>query len=164
MNNPRFSTRSLAAAAIVGAAYAALTLFLAPISYGPVQFRISEALTILPLFTASAVPGLFIGCFLANLLGGSVVLDVVAGSVATLIGAWAGYRLRFNRWLVPLPTVISNALIIPLVLKYGYGIDLPYLVQAGYIAVGEVLGCYVLGEILASVLKKHSGTLFSQEK
>ena len=160
MKNTFRSARGLAQSTAIAALYVVLTVAFAPISFGPVQFRISEALTILPLFTASAVPGLFIGCFLANLLGGAVVLDIVFGSLATLIGAWLGYRLRFNRWLVPVPTVVANALIIPLVLKFGYGVDLPYLVQAGYIAVGEILGCYVLGELLAAVLGRHSGELF----
>lgn len=155
------SVRELAQGTAIAALYVVLTVAFAPISFGPVQFRISEALTILPLFASCAVPGLFIGCFLANLLGGAVALDIVFGSVATLIGAWLGYRLRFNRWLVPVPAVVSNSLIIPLVLKYGYGVDLPYLVQAGYIAVGEILGCYVLGELLASVLEKYKGKLFS---
>ena len=87
-------------------------------------------------------------------MGGGTPLDIVFGSIATLIGAAFGRVLRYNRWLVPLPSIISNALIIPLVLRYAYGVDLPYLLSAAYIAVGEFLGCFVLGEILASVLMK----------
>ncbi|MBR0130290.1 MAG: QueT transporter family protein, partial [Firmicutes bacterium] len=90
---------------------------------------------------------------------GAVVLDIVFGSLATLIGAWGGWLLRKNRWLVPIPTIISNTLIIPLVLRYGYGIDIPLYLQMIYIAAGEILGCYVLGELLGSVLLRNRGAL-----
>ena len=138
----------------MAALYVVLTLIFAPISFGSVQFRIAEILTILPLFTPAAVPGLFVGCLLGNILGGAIIWDIVFGSPATLIGAALGYLLRFNRWLVPLPTVIANALIIPWVLRYGYGIQVPILLQIAYVAAGEILGCYILGELLATVLLK----------
>jgi uncharacterized membrane protein len=144
----------LAQVAAVAALYVVLTLIFAPISFGSVQFRIAEILTILPLFTPATVPGLFVGCLLGNILGGAIIWDIVFGSLATLIGAALGYLLRFNRWLVPLPTVIANALIIPWVLRYGYGIQVPILLQIAYVAAGEILGCYILGELLATVLLK----------
>ena len=103
----------LAQSGAIAAIYVVLTLVFAPISYGEIQLRVAEALTILPMFTSAAIPGLFIGCVIANLLGGCVVLDVVFGSLATLIGAALGYLLRKNRWLVPIPTVIANTVIIP---------------------------------------------------
>ena len=138
---------------IIAALYVALTVAFAPISFGPVQLRIAEALTILPMFTSSAVPGLFLGCILGNLFGGGIPVDVIFGSLATLIGAWGGYKLRHNRWLVPIPTVAANTLIVPFVLKYGYGIaDVPMVLMFIYIFVGEILGCYVLGELLATAL------------
>lgn len=141
--------------AAVAALYVVLTLVFAPISFGPVQLRIAEALCILPLFTPAAIPGLFAGCLFANLIGGGIILDVIFGSLATLIGAAAGYMLRSNRWLVPLPAVIANTLIVPFVLKYGYGVaDIAIPVMMLQIAAGEVLGCYVLGEIFASALLK----------
>lgn len=141
--------------ALIAALYVALTLIFAPISFGPVQLRIAEALCILPLFTPAAVPGLFIGCFIANLLGGGIVLDIVFGSLATLIGAWAGYLLRSNRWLVPVPAIIANTLIIPFVLKYGYGVaDVALPVLALQIFLGEVGGCFVLGELLCTAIQK----------
>lgn len=141
--------------AAIAALYVVLTLVFAPISFGTVQLRIAEALCILPMFTPAAVPGLFIGCLIANLLGGGIMLDVVFGSLATLIGAILGYMLRSNRWLVPLPAVIANALIVPFVLKYGYGVvDVAVPVLMLQIAAGEILGCYVLGEIFASALLK----------
>ena len=152
MNKNRRNIQLLTQGAIIAALYVALTVAFQPISFGAIQFRISEALTIMPLFTPAAITGLFIGCLLANLLGGAVIIDVIAGSAATLIGAVFGYVLRKNRWLVPIPAVIANTLIIPLVLIYGYGEPLPYYVLAVYIFVSEMLGCYILGEILAQAL------------
>ena len=143
--------------AAIAAVYVVLTLLFAPISFGPMQVRIAEMLTILPLFTAAAVPGLFVGCVLANLLGGAVALDVVAGSLATLIGAALGYVLRKNRWLVPIPAIVVNALIVPLVLRYGYGLELSYPLEVLYVGIGEIIGCYVLGELLATALLRYRG-------
>ena len=144
----------IANGAMVAAIYVVLTLLFAPISYGAMQVRISEALCILPMFTSSAIPGLFVGCLLANLLGGAIVWDVIFGSLATLIGAAGGYLLRKNRWLVPIPSVVANVVIIPLVLKYGYGVDTALPLLAVYLAAGEIIGCYVLGEVLCSALKR----------
>lgn len=152
-------------AAVIAAVYAVLTVVFAPISYGPAQIRIAEALSILPMFTPAAIPGLFIGCLTANILGGAVILDIVFGSLATLIGAWLGYLLRKSRWLVPLPAVIANALIIPYVLKFGYGYkEFPLPVLIIYIAIGEIIGCYVLGELLGSILLKYRGKLFRKQE
>ena len=148
--------------AVIAALYVALTLIFAPISFGPIQVRIAEALCILPMFTSAAIPGLFIGCMIANLLGGGIMLDVIFGSLATLIGAVLGYILRNNRWLVPVPAVIANTLIIPFVLKYGYGVvDVAVPVLMLQILAGEMLGCYMLGELLCSALLKHMGAIES---
>ena len=160
MKGKRFTTLWLTQSAAIAALYVVLTLVFAYISFGAVQLRVAEALTILPLFTPAAIPGLFIGCLLANLLGGCVVLDVVFGSLATLIGAVLGYLLRSNRWLVPIPAVLSNTLIIPLVLRYGYGVDLPLPLSALYIFLGEIGGCYLLGELLATALQKQWARIF----
>ena len=149
--------RQITQGAAIAAIYVVLTLVFAPISFGSMQVRIAEALTILPLFTAAAVPGLFVGCLLANILGGAIVWDVIFGSLATLIGAALGYALRKHRWLVPIPAVISNTVIVPLVLRYGYGMDIPLILLMLYVFVGEVIGCYILGELLASLLLKTRG-------
>lgn len=154
MNNDNSVTMKITVAAAIAALYVVLTMLFAPISFAAMQVRIAEALTILPMFTPMAIPGLFLGCLLANLLGGAVVLDVVFGSIATLIGAVGGWLLRRNRWLVPIPAIVANTVIVPLVLKYGYGVDLPLLLSALYILVGEILGCFVLGELLATALLK----------
>ena len=146
--------------AVIAALYVALTLVFAPISFGPIQVRIAEALCILPMFTPAAIPGLFIGCLIANFIGGGIILDVVFGSLATLIGAALGYLLRRNRWLVPVPAVIANALIVPFVLRFGYGVvDVAIPVLMIQILAGEILGCYILGEILCSALLKRKGVL-----
>lgn len=163
MNSSRTTALKVTQGAIIAALYVALTLIFAPISFGEMQVRISEALTILPLFTPAAIPGLFLGCVLGNLLGGAIPLDVICGSLATLIGAVGGYLLRKNRWLVPLPTVLSNALIVPFVLRYGYGVLLPIPLMMVYVAAGEILSCYVLGELLCTVLLRHKH-IFGNEK
>ncbi len=155
MRNTDIKVQRLTQGAAIAALYVVLTLVFAPISFGPIQLRIAEALCILPMFTPAAIPGLFIGCLLANLIGGGVILDVIFGSLATLIGAALGYLLRKNRWLVPVPAVIANALIVPFVLKYGYGVvDTAIPVLMIQILGGEILGCYVLGEIFCSALLK----------
>ena len=147
--------------AMIAAIYVALTLMFAPISFGPLQIRIAEMLSILPMFTAAAVPGLFVGCLLANMLGGAIIWDIIFGSLATLIGAWLGHLLRHNRWLVPVPAVAANTVIVPLVLKYGYGYtEIPLLLLMIYILIGEVLSCYVLGEIFGSVLIRRRRDIF----
>ena len=152
--NSRSTALFLAQGAIIAAMYVALTIIFAPISFGAVQVRVAEVLTILPLFTPAAIPGLFIGCIIANGIGGGIILDVVFGSLATLIGAAGGYLLRFNRWLVPIPAIVANSIIVPFVLKYGYGIDIPIWLMIIYIAIGEIVGCYILGELFASLLLK----------
>ena len=147
--------------AVIAALYVVLTLVFAPISSGPVQVRIAEALCILPMFTPAAIPGLFIGCLIANLIGGGIMLDVIFGSIATLIGAVFGYMLRSNRWLVPLPAIIANTLIVPFVLRYGYGVvDIAIPVLMFQIMVGEIAGCFVLGEILCTALQKNADRVF----
>ncbi len=155
-NKTKFITMSAAIAAI----YVVLTIVFAPISFLAVQVRIAEALTALPMFSLAAIPGLFIGCLFGNLLGGAVVWDIVFGSIATLIGAVGSYLLRKNRWLVPIPPIVSNSLIVPFVLKYAYGMDLPIPVLILDILIGELLGCYVLGELLISIIEKTGTKLF----
>ena len=120
-------------------------------------------LTILPMFTPAAIPGLFLGCLIANLVGGAIIWDIIFGSIATLIGAVFGYLLRKNRWLVPIPAIIANAVIIQLVLRYGYRINIPLLLLVLYIAIGEIAGCYVLGEILGAVLSRYGKHIFRNQ-
>ncbi|MBE6039585.1 MAG: QueT transporter family protein [Clostridiales bacterium] len=161
MKNTDPKVRWIAEGAVIAALYVVLTMVFAPISFGPVQIRIAEALCIMPLFTPAAIPGLFLGCIIGNLLGGGIMLDVIFGSIATLIGAWIGYLLRSNRWLVPVPAIVSNTLIVPFVLRYGYGVaDMALPLMMVYICIGEIVGCFILGEILATALMKRKDVIF----
>lgn len=162
MKEKKMTTLFIAQSAIIAALYVVLTLIFAPISFGAVQVRIAEALTILPLFTPAAIPGLFIGCMIANLVGGGILWDIIFGSIATLIGAALGYLLRSSRWLVPIPAILSNTVIVPLVLRFGYGVDMPFVLLVLSIFAGEVAGCYILGELFASILAPYHQVVFRQ--
>ena len=151
----------LAQGAMIAAIYVVLTLVFAPFSYGEVQVRISEALTILPLFTPAAIPGLFVGCLISNILGGCVLPDIIFGSLATLIGAVGTYMLRRqNKFLAPLPPIIANVLIVPFVLRYAYQIPLPIPFMMLAVGIGEVISCGVLGMVLHTALNKYRHTIF----
>ena len=153
-------TRNLVFSALIASIYVVLTLLLRPISYGPIQFRVSEALCVLPYFTPAAIPGVFIGCLISNLLGGAVLMDIVFGSLATLIGAIGSWLLRRNRWLVSLPPILSNTLIIPWVLKFAYGSEDLVWYMMITIGIGEILAIGVLGQLLISVLAKNRKMIF----
>ena len=146
--------------AIIAALYAALTWIFAPISFWAVQFRVSEALCILPYFTPAAIPGVTIGCVLGNLITGAPIWDVIFGSLATLIGAIGSYLLKNNKWLVPIPPIVSNVLIIPWVLKLAYSATdaVPFMMLT--VGIGEILAIYVLGMILLIALEKTKVKIF----
>lgn len=151
----------LVQAAMIAAVYVVLTFVFAPFSFGEFQVRISEALTVLPVFTPAAIPGLFVGCLLGNFLGGALLPDVIFGSLATLIGAVFTYLLRrHGRFLAILPPIVSNTLIVPLVLRYAYGIMLPIPLQMVTVGVGEIISCGVLGLLLAVALGKYQSQIF----
>lgn len=147
--------------AMIAAIYIALTMLFLPISFGPVQFRISEVLCVLPYFTPAAVPGLFAGCFLANFFGGAAVLDIVFGSLATLIGAAGSYWLRKNRYLVSLLPILSNILIIPWVLRFAYGSEDLIWFSMITVGIGEILSAGILGQGLITVLERCRNTIFA---
>ena len=154
----------MAQAAMIAALYVVLTMVFAPFSFREIQVRVSEALTILPAFTPAAVPGLFIGCLLANLLGGAAVPDVIFGSLATLIGAFFTWKLRNKHpFLAPVPPILSNMLIIPFVLRYAYGVPMAIPRMMLTVGFGEVLSCGVLGMLLYYALKKSQKQLFKQQ-
>ena len=154
----KFITQS----AMIAALYVVLTYVFAPFSFGPVQVRLAEALTVLPVFTPAAIPGLFIGCILGNIVGGAIVWDIVFGSVATLIGAVLTYLLRKKiSYLAVLPPILSNTLIIPFILYYAYGFtesSVPFMILA--VGAGEVLSCGVLGVLLYFALRKVKSKIF----
>lgn len=148
-------------AAMIAAIYVVLGVVFAPFGTKAIQVRIAEALTILPLFTNAAIPGVFVGCLLGNILSGCILPDVIFGSLATLIGAVGTRRLgRIHPMLGTLPPIIANIIVIPLVLRYGYGDPLPIPYMMLTVGIGEVLSCGVLGMILYAALKPMRGKIF----
>ncbi|MBQ2285446.1 MAG: QueT transporter family protein [Clostridia bacterium] len=155
-------TKTMTQAALIAALYVVLT-FVANamgLASGAIQIRLSEALTILPCFTPAAIPGLFIGCLISNILVGSVIWDIVFGSLATLIGAIGTHYLRKRKWLSPLPPIISNTFIVPLILRYAYGILLPLPLMMLTVGIGEIISCGILGGVVHSSLQKYQHKLF----
>lgn len=155
------SIRSLTHAGIIAAIYCLLTVIFQPLSFGAVQFRVAEALTLLPVLTADAVPGLFVGCLIANLLGGGVWYDVVLGALATLLAALAARALR-NRPLAAaaMPALLNGLLVGPVVyFAYvrapGAPLSWPVLLSSmGTVALGELAVCCVLGLVLLRALRR----------
>ncbi len=148
--------------AIIAALYIVLTYIssLFGLGAGVIQLRLSEALCVLPAFTPAGIYGLTVGCLLANLLTGAVLLDVIAGTAATLIGAIGTYALRRYKWLMPLPAVVSNTVIIPFVLAYGYGMKQAVPLMMLTVGAGELLSVYVLGLLLYLGLQKRAKEIF----
>ena len=149
-------TRFLTEAAVIAAIYIVLT-YLAwgfDLASGAIQCRISEALTVLPLFTPAAIPGLSIGCVLANFLTGAPLPDVIFGSLATLIGAFGTRLLKKHKLLAVLPPIAANTVIVPLLLRYVYELDdaMWYLVLTVFL--GELISCGVFGTLLRKLLEK----------
>lgn len=158
MNNKKESISFLTKSAAIAAIYVVLTEIstLLGISSGVIQFRLSEMLTVLPVFTPAAIPGLFVGCFISNILAGGVIWDVVFGSIATLIGALVTRALKDKSiYLAPIPPIVSNMVIVPFVLRYAYGAEgsLPFFALT--VGIGEFVCCGILGVLLAKTLRKH---------
>lgn len=158
MNNRNGNIAFLTKSAAIAALYVVLTeisnMFL--LSSGTFQLRLSEMLTVLPIFTPAAIPGLFIGCLISNILAGGVIWDVIFGSVATLIGAVGTWALRNKSvYLAPIPPIVANMVIVPFVLRYAYGAEgsLPFFALT--VGAGEFVCCGILGVFLAKTLKKH---------
>ena len=143
--------------AVIAAAYVALTYVSAAmgLASGAIQVRLSEVLTILPVFTPAAVPGLYIGCLLANLLTGCALWDVVFGSVATLLGAVGTYFIgRKNKWLAPVFPILANVLIVPPILMYVYGSPDSWPFLCLTVGIGEIVSCGILGLLLHRLVEK----------
>ena len=136
-------TKALTRAGAIAALYAAITLALAPFSFGPVQLRVSEALTLLPVLWPEAAGGLFAGCFLSNLVGGYGIVDACAGGCATLVAALLTRRLRANRWLAALPPVLVNAVVIGGMLHIVA--EAPLLLTMLHVGAGQAAACLALG-------------------
>ena len=149
------NTRFILQAAAIAAIYAALTIILMPFSYGVMQIRVSEALTILPMFTPAAIPGLFIGCLVSNMIGPYGIVDMIFGSSATLLAAIGSYLLRNKPILVPLPPVLTNAFLIGGMLYYVYSVPVSLLGCILWVGAGELIACYLIGYPLLKYLKKY---------
>ena len=157
-------------AAVIAALYVVLTYLAAAfnLSSGVIQVRFSEALTILPVFTPAAIPGLFVGCILANALTGAVVNDVICGSIATLIGAVGAWligkyvmnRLKYAYFLAPLSTIIANAAIVPFVLRYAYGMQDAMWYMVLTVGLGEIISAGMFGVVLYLAIRSRASRLF----
>lgn len=181
--NRLFSVQALVQAAMIAAVYVVLTLLANAFGLAnyAIQVRFSEALTILPFFTPAAVPGLFVGCILSNILTGCLPLDIIFGSLATLLGAFGTYAIGrmshavrgdagipsklgrkavFCRFFAPLPPIIANTLVVPFVLAYVYRFEgsIPYFMLT--VGSGEVISCGIFGLILLFALEKYKKFLF----
>lgn len=153
--------RFLAQGAMIAAVYVALTVVFAPISFSEIQVRVAEALTILPVFTPAAIPGLFLGCLIGNIAGGALVPDIIFGSLATLIGAFGTWKLRrAHPFLAPVPPILANTVIVPFVLKYAYEVPLPVPFMMLTVGAGEILSCGVLGMLLYYALRSRREQIF----
>lgn len=173
----------LTQAAMIAAVYVVLTFIANAFGLANyvIQIRFSEALTILPFFTSAAVPGIFVGCLLSNILTGCLPLDVIFGSLASLIGALGTYAIghaglkkssapdssyqsspgsALRKWLCPLPPIIANTLIVPFILAYVYQFEgsVPYFMFT--VGCGEIISCGILGLILLFSLNKYRKNLF----
>lgn len=144
--------------AIIAALYVVLTYLASAMGLASfaVQVRFSEALTILPIFTPAAIPGLFIGCLLANILTGCALWDVVFGSLATLVGALGTFFLKKHKILATSPPIISNTIIVPFVLLNVYKLEGTYWFFALTVFLGEIISCGVLGFLLRKSLEKRN--------
>ncbi|WMJ85248.1 QueT transporter family protein [Anaerocolumna sp. MB42-C2] len=147
-------------AALIAAIYVVLVYVFKPISFSYIQVRIAEALTILPYFTPAAIPGLTIGCLLANLLTGADLMDIIFGSLATLIGAIGSYLLRKQKFLVPIPPILANSIIVPWILRYAYAMVLPIPFMMLTVGIGEIISCGLLGLLLLFVLNNYRNIIF----
>ena len=167
---------SLVHAAVIAALYVVLTLLANALGLAnyAIQVRFSEALTIFPFFTPAAIPGLFAGCVLSNILTGCLPLDILFGSIATLLGALGTYLLcgkakianQSEKWKVfaaPLPPIIANTLIVPFVLAYVYRFEgsIPFFMLT--VGAGEVISCGILGILLLKVLQKYRKHIFPED-
>lgn len=144
-----FSVKSLTLSSIIAAIYVVLTL-INPFSFGPIQCRVSEAMTILPILFPQSIAGLFVGCLIANIFGSASLLDIIFGSIATLVAAILTYQLRKNKWLAILPPIIINGVVVGLVLHFT--VNIPLLETILFVALGEAVAVVILGIPLLKVL------------
>lgn len=155
------SSKFLAHSAIIAALYVVLTYFANALGLAnsAIQVRFSESLTVLPVFTPAAIPGLFLGCLISNILSGCIFWDVIFGSLATLLGAIFTRILKNYKKIACIPPILSNTIIIPFVLKFAYGLPagIGYFILT--VGIGEIISCGILGMILLFYLEKHKNAI-----
>ena len=144
--------------ALVGALYVILTVIsnMFGLASGVIQIRLSEALTILPVFTPAAIPGLFVGCIISNIITGCMPLDVIFGALATLAGAYGTYLLRKRKMLASIPPILANVLVIPWVLSLVYSFEGSILYFTITVLVGEFISAGLLGQLLLKLIEPHA--------
>jgi len=149
-------TKNLVLGALVAALYVVMTILASALGLSSqvIQVRFSEALTILPVFTPAAIPGLFIGCMIANYITGCVIWDILFGSVATLIGAVGTYLFRKNKYLAVLPPILSNTIAVPFILKYAYQLEDAMWFMFITVGAGELISVGILGLLLHRAIEK----------
>lgn len=152
----------IARASLIAAIYCVLTVVLPSLSYGTVQVRFAEMLTVLPCYTSAAIPGLFVGCVLANLIGVSLgvagAVDIVIGSLATLIAAFLTYKLRAKRAIALIPPVVINAVVVGIELTFLT--DVPWYINMLSVAAGQIVACYIFGYTISLLFDKNIKKLF----
>lgn len=153
-------------AAMIAALYVVLTLFINTfnLASGAIQIRISEALCVLPIFTPAAIPGLFIGCVISNILTSATIWDIVFGSLATLIGAFGTYWLRKTKFVFTLPPVVANMFVVPLVLKLALRLEDAWWFLLVTIGIGEIISICILGYLLSKLLYKYRNVIFRMDE
>lgn len=149
----KFSARKLTFTAAIAAIYVVLTVTLAPLSYGWMQFRVSEALTILPFFTPLAIPGLTIGVLIANLYSSAGILDLIIGPLATLIAAILTSRIK-NKWLAPIPPIVVNAVLIGAMLGILFSSEVTIPMAMLWVGIGQFGVLYTLGMMLMLFIER----------
>ncbi len=160
MNKNRFTNiRFLTTAAVIAALYATLTVALSFSSYGLIQFRVSEIMTVLPFFTPAAIPGLFIGCIISNFFSPFMITDVIVGSGATLLAAYLTRKMP-NKWLAPLPPVICNAVIVGI--ELGLSLHQPLGLAIAQVGFGELVVCFVGGYIFMMAIEPVKDKIFGK--
>lgn len=158
MNKTKFLTH----AAMIAAIYVVLVEAFKPISHGIMQIRVAEALTVLPYFTPAAIPGLTLGVLISNIIGPYGMLDIIVGTLATLIGAYLTYKVR-NKMLAPLPPVVVNAVMVGAMLYYiflGSPDQMPLISIMAWVGLGQVIACYGLGYPLMMILDRYKENIF----
>ena len=155
-NKNHAKVRYLCLAAIIAALYVSLSLVSGALGLasGAIQVRISEALCVLPFFTSAAIPGVTIGCLIFNIISSGNILDIIFGTLASLIGVIGARMLRKWKWSITLPTIAANTIIIPFVLKYGFMLEESILFFAATLFIGEFIAAGILGNALLLALQK----------